>query len=533
MSELRPMAISITWGAGGSTKDRSLELAGLTQSEYGVETILHLTCTNIQKGAIEDTLREAKQLGIQNILALRGGRIIFGLYKEEFIQNFKDPPRGTEHWIPTDPQFVHAQDLVEYIRASDEFSKQFCIGVAGYPEGHPDKEVNEEEELEYLKRKVDAGADFIITQLFYDHDDQEVKNYGIELSMRMIEKLRSDGEVHAFHFCTLNLEKSVRKVLEGLCWTGKDMDNLEQNKLISDNVERIPKIEGDLAITPHEASVTATHSFQTGPASDTGSIGKGEINHAATWDEFPNGRFGDFKSPAYGVPNLWDGGLGVKPSEARSRWGCPKTMGDLTECFLAYLHSKTESTPFSLTPLSPEAVLIMHYLENLTKRGWWTVGSQPAIDAAPSEDELIGWGPRNGYIFQKAFVEFFAESHDVQRLKERIQKHGCGMITFLASNLHGDYETNMSDEGTNAVTWGVFPGHEIAQSTIIERENFLSWKTEAFSIWLEWAHLYPPDSEEHRLLDKVRKTRWLVSVIHHDYKAPAALWEFLLKDETG
>lgn len=111
-------------------------------------------------------------------------------------------------------------------------------------------------------------------------------------------------------------------------------------------------------------------------------------------------------------------------------------MNDLTEIFLAYLHSKIESTPFSPTPLSPEANLIMPYLEKLTIRGWWTVGSQPAIDAAPSEDELVGWGPRGGYIFQKAFVEFFAELDDVQTLKERIQKHNCGMITFLASNLH-------------------------------------------------------------------------------------------------
>lgn len=78
----------------------------------------------------------------------------------------------------------------------------------------------------------------------------------------------------------------------------------------------------------------------------------------------------------------------------------------------------------------------MPSLEKLTKRGWWTVGSQPAVDAAPSEDELVGWGPRGGYIFQKAFVEFFAELDDVHALKERLQRHDCGMITFLASNLH-------------------------------------------------------------------------------------------------
>lgn len=363
------------------------------------------------------------------------------------------------------------------------------------------------------------------------HDDQKVKDFGISLAIKMIQRLRNEGNISGFHFYTLNLEKSVQKVLEGLQWTGEKHGSVIQNKLIFDNVEQVPKSEGDLVISSHAASVSAMNKLNVRPASDAGSMGKGEINNAATWDEFPNGRFGDFKSPAYGIPALWDNGLSSKPSETRSQWGRPRTMSDLTEIFLTYLHSEIESTPFSPTPLSPEANLIMPYLEKLTMRGWWTVGSQPAIDAAPSEDELVGWGPRGGYIFQKAFVEFFAESDDVQTLKERIQKHNNGMITFLASNLHGDYETNMDDDGTNAVTWGVFPGHEIAQSTIIERENFLSWKTEAFSTWLDWARLYPPESEEHRLLDKVRKTRWLISVIHHDYKVRTALWEFLLDEQ--
>jgi methylenetetrahydrofolate reductase (NADPH) len=94
------------------------------------------------------------------------------------------------------------------------------------------------------------------------------------------------------------------------------------------------------------------------------------------------------------------------------------------------------------------------------------------------------------------------------------------------------------------VTWGVFPGHEIAQSTIIGRENFLSWKVsgsayqksasadllqdEAFYIWLEWAQVYPPGSEERQLLEGIRRNRWLISVIHHDYKNPEGLWTFLL-----
>jgi methylenetetrahydrofolate reductase (NADPH) len=141
--------------------------------------------------------------------------------------------------------------------------------------------------------------------------------------------------------------------------------------------------------------------------------------------------------------------------------------------------------------------LIIPQLERLTKRGWWTVGSQPAVDAVSSEDDLVGWGPKGGYIFQKAFVEFFAEQEIVTWLRSRIHERGHGLVSFYAGNLEvslgavnalwrnfggadpllqGDFESNVSDGDTNAVTWGVFPGHEIAQSTIIERENFLSWK---------------------------------------------------------
>jgi hypothetical protein len=102
---------------------------------------------------------------------------------------------------------------------------------------------------------------------------------------------------------------------------------------------------------------------------------------------------------------------------------------------MSYLHSKDGSTPFSPGPLLPESQFIIPRLEQLTQRGWWTVGSQPAVDAAPSEDPIVGWGPKGGYVFQKAFVEFFADSEDVTMLKERVRKRGAGYVSFHAGNL--------------------------------------------------------------------------------------------------
>lgn len=104
----------------------------------------------MEREKLDEALEQAKGSGIRNILALRG-----------------DPPRGHEYWTPVDSQFKHAIDLVKYIRL--KYDDYFCIGVAGYPEGHIDCP-DMEQDIVYLKEKVDAGADFIVTQLFYNPD---------------------------------------------------------------------------------------------------------------------------------------------------------------------------------------------------------------------------------------------------------------------------------------------------------------------------------------------------------------------------
>ncbi|KAJ7583055.1 methylenetetrahydrofolate reductase-domain-containing protein [Mycena floridula] len=565
LGKLDPLAISVTWGAGGSTKDRSLDLAGLIQSEYNLDTILHLTCTNMMQGMVDVVLGAAKDRGIQNILALRG-----------------DPPRGKEEWIPVDPRFQHGVDLVSYIRSSPEFSSHFCIGVAGYPDGHADNlGHSEEEEIQFLKAKVDAGADFIITQLFYDvdqflrwveklrtngikvpiipgimpiqnyssfqrvtklcgtrlppsllaeleeikHDDQLVKEYGIKLAVDMIRRITVEGKIPGVHFCTLNLEKSVQRVLESLQWTG--VAPTTHNRLISES----EGVNGpsQLKVTPSSATTTAEQGLASIPSTQA-EAGSGELNNAASWDDFPNGRFGDFKSPAFG--DTGPGGIslsGVK-SDSVSQWGQPQSFDDLTKIFLDHLHSKIPSTPFSPTALSPESLMILPHLEKLNQRGWWTVGSQPSVDSARSADEIVGWGPRSGYVFQKGFVEFFCEEEDVDIIEKKVLEKSKGRVHWFAGNSKGDCRSNVSDDGRNAVTWGIFPGQEVVQTTIIERESFLSWKDEAFSIWSEWASFHRPGSVERQVLDSVKSQRWLVSIVHHDYKDTDALWKFLFDD---
>ena len=187
-------------------------------------------------------------------------------------------------------------------------------------------------------------------------------------------------------------------------------------------------------VTPHAAADRATKELATSVPEPDAS--KGEVNSAADWDDFPNGRFGDFKSPAYGETDRW--GSSALQSKAAttplSQWGNPKTVGDLTSLFLRYLHSKITTTPFSSTPLSPESLMIFPHLEKLTSKGWWTVGSQPAINGAPSIDEVVGWGPRGGYVYQKCFVEFFVEDKDVERIAKKVDSEGAGWISYFAGN---------------------------------------------------------------------------------------------------
>lgn len=163
-------------------------------------------------------------------------------------------------------------------------------------------------------------------------------------------------------------------------------------------------------------------------------------------------------------------------------WGTPHSLEDVSSLFTRYLHSDpaTPTTPFCDLPLSPETATILTPLLSLNNKKYWTVGSQPAVDAISSEDHVHGWGPRGGYVFQKAFVEFFATREEMERIAERLKDVKNGGISMYAANKTGDFKTNTLDDAVNAVTWGVFPGQEIVQSTIIEETSFLAWKVGSF-----------------------------------------------------
>jgi methylenetetrahydrofolate reductase (NADH) len=144
-----PTYVSVTYGAGGSTRRLTVELVRRIQREAGIETMAHLTCVGATRDDIRQLLDELQVRGIKNVLALRG-----------------DPPRGERAFVAPEGGFAHASELVELIRSH----YSFCLAAACYPEKHPEAP-DLETDLRHLKHKVDAGADFLITQLFYDNAD--------------------------------------------------------------------------------------------------------------------------------------------------------------------------------------------------------------------------------------------------------------------------------------------------------------------------------------------------------------------------
>ncbi|KAL1835703.1 hypothetical protein VTJ49DRAFT_6200 [Mycothermus thermophilus] len=672
---LHPLFVNVTWGAGGSTATKSLELAEICQRELGLTTCLHLTCTNMSRRLIDKALDDAKALGIRNILALRG-----------------DPPRRAEYCDPDDPEalgsdededgeeFAWAIDLVRYIRKTH--GDYFCIGVAAYPEGHADEShplgQSLEHDLPYLVDKVQAGADFIMTQLFFDveayrhfeetlrahpsgafrdipilpglmpiqsyqmikrttklsharipdhlmarldavrGDDEKVKEVGVAILSELVEQIReikdrtSPGAPRGFHFYTLNLEKAVSFIVER---TGliapvtpdeecaiEDHGPIPEIRLLHVNGEETPAateaarppsaeeairrrkpsvgsdprdrviVPGRTTSFPEWETTAFEASVPAGPINTRAntlaiSEGEGVLGREATWDDFPNGRWGDARSPAYGQIDGYGVSLHVTVQQARQLWGEPKRPEDVSDIFIRHLRGELSMIPWSEEGFSPETATIRDQLVKLNAKGWWTLASQPAVNGLRSTDPTFGWGPQNGFVFQKAFVEFFLPSKDWRELEKRLTKPEMrDVVCFYATNARGDFvssdttaaaaegtntattatiESTTSPTGaigggggggggeqreasTNAVTWGVFPGKEIVTPTIIEEVSFRAWSEEAFGIWREWAKIYERGSESARFLEGVKQDVWLVNIIHHDFVDAGGLWELLL-----
>lgn len=204
---LGPDFFTVTYGAMGTTQDRTLEIARTIKAEHDIETACHLTCVGSTREELDGTLDSIQAAGIENIVALRG-----------------DPPAGETEFKAVEGGHEHAVDLVRHIRSRDT---EFGVAVAGYPEKHIEA-VDFDTDLAFLKDKVDAGADVVVTQLFYDNAvffefEKRARAIGIQcpivpgilpiLSGKQIQRITS--------MCGTSIPEDLRNELEG---AGEDRD---------------------------------------------------------------------------------------------------------------------------------------------------------------------------------------------------------------------------------------------------------------------------------------------------------------------
>eukprot|EP01125_Pyxidicula_operculata_P022265 TRINITY_DN8_c0_g1_i1.p1 TRINITY_DN8_c0_g1~~TRINITY_DN8_c0_g1_i1.p1 ORF type:complete len:595 (-),score=162.46 TRINITY_DN8_c0_g1_i1:88-1872(-) len=533
MAQYKPMFIDVTWGAGGSTSDLTPQICIDALKFCGLEPQMHLTCTNMERSKLDRALKEVKEAGMKNILALRG-----------------DPPRG-EEWKAVEGGFAHASDLVAYIRK--EYGDYFCIAVAGYPEKHVDAK-SYEEDLVHLKTKVDAGANLIITQLFYDakiflkfvddchkiginvpilpglmpirsysglvrmcslcgstvpkkiledlepvkDDDAAVQEYGVKQCVEMCRELIANG-VRGLHFYTLNMEVSVQKIL------------LELGLINETHLRReLPWVGARNSPRNGRRTEAVRPIFWANRP-------KSFIARSGTWDEFPNGRWGDAESPAfdtlgnYHLSTLYASSVQTRQTE----WGSPASEADVFEVFCKYLSGKISRLPWNDTQLATESNAIIDQLKKLNAAGFLTINSQPRVNGASSEDPVSGWGPVGGYVYQKAYIEFFASQDLLAKLIKLIPKYAS--LDYQAVNAKGQDMGSL--KGVAAVTWGVWPGSEIKQPTVVDPKVFMDiWKDEAFGLWqTQWASLYPEGSTSRKVIEDIANNYYLVNIVDNDF----------------
>ena len=202
LSAAKPDFCSVTYGAGGGTRDKTLKIVDCIQRQHGLTALAHLTCVNHTRDEVRALLEKIRALGCQNILALRG-----------------DPPGGGE-FQPAPGGFEFASQLVEFIRQSDDFS----VGVAGFPEGHVACKEGKHADWRHLKEKVDAGADFVLTQLFFDNADYfEFRDYvtgklgvNVPLVPGVVPILSAPGIIKFTQICGAKISPLLRAKLDKL-----------------------------------------------------------------------------------------------------------------------------------------------------------------------------------------------------------------------------------------------------------------------------------------------------------------------------
>ena len=216
LGSLNPAFVSVTYGAGGSTRSQTIDLVGRIKNEIGLESMAHLTCVGHSSDEIRSVLDTLQDKGVDNVLALRG-----------------DPPQGDTNFVKPENGFGFASELVEFTHRQFPF----CLGVAGYPEGHPECP-DLSQDIVHLRNKITSGASFVVTQLFFDN----------KFYFEYVNNLRGIGvEVPVIPGIMPILNLSQIKRFTKMCGATVPSDLLNRLESVQDNPESVRKIGIDHA----------------------------------------------------------------------------------------------------------------------------------------------------------------------------------------------------------------------------------------------------------------------------------------------
>jgi len=162
-------------------------------------------------------------------------------------------------------------------------------------------------------------------------------------------------------------------------------------------------------------------------------------------------------------------------------------------------------------------------LASLNHHGYLTINSQPRVNGAASEDANFGWGPAGGYVYQKAYLEFFCSPANLDRLIAALPENST--ITLQALNRNGDHRAQCCKHGTSSeerhvmcVTWGIFEGCSVMQPTIVDSGAFEVWKDEAIQLWTSaWGNIYTSNSNSRKVIDTIAQTYWHVYMVDNNF----------------
>lgn len=599
LSALDPLFCGVTWGEHGRTAETSIEVASTCQSLLSVNYQVNLTGYTSDPDEVLKWLSLLKTKGVRNLLLTRGavtadaGAALSTAAPsphvdssgEEVDANTSASASSAAAALATaapttDHAFPHAVDLVRFVR--QHFGDHFGIAVVAFPEGDIGPgdcddaapawtSTRQDGELLFLKEKVDAGADYVITQSVFDADvferfcsqcrrrgircpilpgvlpvsqarhltspalrrlagaaelhrrieaargsDAEVKRVVVAFYQNLVTQLLARG-CGGVYFFTMNLDALLLAILKGidvaahriLPWRPSENEERRRQETVRP-VHWSSRVTSYMVRTAHWRDAARERWNPVSGTHHSGAVALGEAGgyHARLLLRSRARRCTQF---------LVIQGM----SEVQS------ALTELSRIFLAFLDG-CGTLPWA-DELSGETVYVgEHLLKPLNARGLFTINSQPPVNRAPSSHKVVGWGPAGGFVYQKSYVEFFCPLSSAQTVFATLEKYPS--VQYMAMNAQGgmvrarwrmdsgsgggDGETEPPPQsvqlaglplasplsptpspaqrqgpmalfgtGVTAVTWGVFPGREVIQPTIVSVDSFRAWVGEAFDLW--------------------------------------------------